>query len=355
MPSKHEQTMSTGISNLMRAGGHSLNVARSVDDGQVVHLDLAVLQPSRYQARRITPERVRQLVETIKQQGLLQPVTARPVGENKYELIAGHRRHQAFSVLLAEATSDEERKRWSTIPCVIKLHLTEVQAAALTAVENLERDDGDPLEQGRSLLNVKTAGNFATNQEVANATGLSSPTVSRLIRLAEAPEVIQTAVSPGVFVEVADGKGGTKKAHHRVDLTLALEALRLYRFHEKAAGAKVATDKTARLLERVVRGNWTRARLGSELARLMDSKPGDAASDEGGQATAEGDETTERESTEVLPRTLRQAFRDKGSFFAVYPKNIDTAEAEELRRLQEKLAQFQEQTSRRLAELSKSP
>src|SRR5438034_827730 len=85
----------------------------------------------------------------------------------------------------------------------------------LVEVEKLERDDGDPLEQGLSLLEVKKVGGFASNAQVAETTGMSAQRVTRLIRLAESPEVIQLAATPGVMVEVTDRDGTVRKERRR--------------------------------------------------------------------------------------------------------------------------------------------
>jgi hypothetical protein len=73
-----------------------------------------------------------------------------------------------------------------------------VKVAALAAVENLERDDGDVLDQALSLLEVKKAGGFDTNIQVTEATGMAQQRVARLLRLAESPEVLHRAVSQGI-------------------------------------------------------------------------------------------------------------------------------------------------------------
>src|SRR6185436_10717317 len=108
------------------------------------------------------------------------------------------------------------------------------------AVENLERDDGDPLEQGLSLLEVKKVGGFANNPQVAEATGMSAQRVTRLIRLAESPEIIQQAVTTGVLVEVIDRDNSVRKERRKLELTVALAAFALFKHVERAKGQDVA-------------------------------------------------------------------------------------------------------------------
>ena len=315
------------ISPLDRGDTPTLRVPRAPEDGQTLLVDLQRLKPCRYQRRAVTPEKVRQLAETIRQNGLLQNVTARPLTgepEHDYELIAGHRRTAAFRLLLAESTTPAERERWSRIPCTLKLGLSEVQVAALAAVENMERDDGDVLDQALSLLEVKKAGGFDTNVQVAEATGMGQQRVAKLLRLAESPEVLHRAVTPGVYVEVTQRDGTTRNQHVKVDLTVALAVAPYLRQQENALGRPEAVARTERLLQRIARGNWPRTRVEAEVKRLL-SRRGEELPDE--PASHEHDElavVAEPSSTE-----RKQLFRDKGVQFVIYPKNLDSASAAE--------------------------
>jgi ParB/RepB/Spo0J family partition protein len=326
---------------LYRGDSPGLLVTRGPDDGQSVLIDICRLKPCRYQRRTVTVDRVRQLAETIKQNGLLQNVTARPISGDPdfdYELIAGHRRTAAFRLLLEEAQTPEDREKWARIPCNLKLGLSEVQVAALAAVENLERDDGDPLEQALSLLEVKKAGRFTTNPEVATATGMGLQRVSKLLRLAEAPDVMQRAVSPGVLIEVTDKDGTTRNQHVRVELTVVLAVSPYYRRQESNTDRAEAVAKTERLLQRIARFKWTRQKVEAEVKRLL---RGRTASEDETTLEAEPDELAAA-PTQPAPER-RQLFRDKGVQFVIYTRNFDTASAQEREAL---LAWLKDFTSR---------
>jgi ParB/RepB/Spo0J family partition protein len=335
------------INALYRNPGRSLQLQRGPEDAQAVLVELDKVSTGRYQKRVITPDRVRQLAETIRQNGLLQPVTARQVGDG-IELIAGHRRRDAFKLLRDEAKTDEERTKWSRIPCIIRLGLSEVQAAALAAVENLERDDGDPLEQGLSLLEVKKAGGFTNNAQVATATGMNVQRITRLLRLAESPPVIQTAVTPGMLVEVVDKDGNTKKQRRKLDLTVALAAYSYFHHHEKESGEEVARERTEKLLLRAAKGEWTRTRLEGEIKRITAAR---TEADPAG-ATEPSEADSEDGAPEEAPSSSarRLLFRDRGAQWILYPQNIERASAEDLRGLLERLSAFvatvQQQLSR---------
>jgi ParB/RepB/Spo0J family partition protein len=310
--------------NSLNRSGKGLVVPKDPEDGQASVVEVDQLATSRYQKRTITPDRVRQLAETIRQAGLLQPVIARPAGGG-LELVAGHRRRDAFKLLRDEAATAEERAKWSHIPCLVRLGLTEVQAAALAAVENLERDDGDPLEQGQSLLEVKRAGAFTSNAQVAAATGMNVQRVTRLIRLAESPEVIQTAVTPGVWVELISRDGTVTRERRRLELTVVLAAVPFYRHHERVTGAPAAQARTERLLVRVAKSEWTRARLEEEVHRTI------AARSE--EADSEGQTSEPTGAEPKAPAQRKLLFRNRGNDCVVYPRNVRGAASADLEAL----------------------
>ena len=292
------------------------------------------LRPCRYQKRAVSSERVRQLAETIKQNGLLQNVTARPVAgdtDHDYELIAGHRRTEAFRRLHQDATTPEERDRWSRIPCTLKLGLSEVQVAALAAIENLERDDGDPVEQSLSILEVKKAGGFTTNAQVAEATGMGLQKVTRLLRLAEAPELFQKAVAPGVLVEVAEQDGVVRNQHVKLEVSLALAVLPYLRHQENILGRPVALARTERLLQRIAKGNWPRTRVEAEVKKLLAGNREDGSPVEPTKPV-DAEEPMPVEAPGAVGHR-RQLFRDKGMQFVIYPRNAATASPDERRTL----------------------
>lgn len=334
--SQTQKAEAVSLNALYRGGRSLMQLQKGPDDSQTVLVELEKLKTSRFQKRVVTPERVKQLAETIRNNGLLQPVTARQVGED-LELIAGHRRREAFKLLLAEAGSEEERARWARIPCIIRMGLSDVQAAALAAVENMERDDGDPLEQALSLLEVKKVGQFSTNTQVAEATGMSLQRVTRLIRLAESPDIIQQAVTPGLMVELTDREGAVRKERRKLELTVALAAFSYHRHHERSHNAASARDRTEKLLIRALKGGWTRAKIEAEVKRLMGAG-GQAEPQESGSEPEITDPGANEHREGDAPKRL--LFRDKGMHLILYPINLPRAAPEELRGLLERLRKF---------------
>src|SRR5215470_4675888 len=145
---------------------------------ELTKLPLEVLQRGRYQPRiDMRPETLAELADSIKAQGVVQPIVVRPVeggngGGQRYEIIAGERRWRAAQMAgLAE------------IPAVIR-HIPDEAAIAVALIENIQRENLNPLEEARAL--ERLINEFAlTHQQAAQAVGRSRAGVSNLLRLLE--------------------------------------------------------------------------------------------------------------------------------------------------------------------------
>ena len=149
-------------------------------------LPIAQLQPGKYQPRSgMDPDKLTELAESIKAQGLIQPIVVRqldpaaPGEAPRYEIIAGERRWRAAQI--AGLTS---------IPAVIR-RVPDEAAIAMALIENIQRENLNPLEEGRALERL-IAEFGLTHQQAADAVGRSRAAVSNLLRLLElAPEVAE--------------------------------------------------------------------------------------------------------------------------------------------------------------------
>ena len=149
----------------------------SADKGQNL-LPVEYLQRGRYQPRRHFDEnKLQELADSIKAQGMVQPIVVRSVGDKSYEIIAGERRWRAAQLAgLAE------------VPVFIR-EVDDQAAMAMALIENIQRDDLNPLEEAGALHRLLDEFGL-THQEIANAVGKSRTTVTNLMRLLElAPEV----------------------------------------------------------------------------------------------------------------------------------------------------------------------
>jgi ParB family chromosome partitioning protein len=158
-------------------------VAVGVPSGDSMRkLPVALLQPGKYQPRRdMHEESLDDLAASIKAQGVIQPVVVRPVGgpgkEGRYEIIAGERRWRAAQI----AGLDE-------VPVVIRL-VNDKAAIAMALIENIQREDLNPLEEANALQRLIDEFDL-THDEAASAVGRSRAAVSNLIRLRDlGPEV----------------------------------------------------------------------------------------------------------------------------------------------------------------------
>lgn len=148
-------------------------------------LAVDLIQRGRYQPRRnFDEDKLRELADSISAQGLVQPIVVRPVGDNKYEIIAGERRWRAAQLAgLGE------------IPVVVR-EVDDQAAMAMALIENIQRDDLNPLEEATALHRLLNEFEL-THQQVAQAVGKSRTTVTNLIRLLDLDGDVKAMVERG--------------------------------------------------------------------------------------------------------------------------------------------------------------
>lgn len=157
------------------------DTARKPMDEELTRVPLDLLQRGRYQPRMdMRPETLASLADSIKAQGVVQPIVVRPVGEpdergaQRYEIIAGERRWRAAQLAGLR-----------DIPAVIR-RVPDEAAIAMALIENIQREDLNPLEEGRALERLISEFGL-THQQAADAVGRSRAAVSNLLRLLELP------------------------------------------------------------------------------------------------------------------------------------------------------------------------
>ena len=146
------------------------------------NLPLDVIRPGRFQPRSVFDEdKMAELADSIRSQGVVQPVVVRPVGEGEFELIAGERRWRAAQI----AGIDH-------IPAVLRDVPDEV-SVAMALIENIQREDLNPLEEATALRRL--IDDFSmTHQEAADAVGRSRAAVSNLLRLLELMQEVKDMI-----------------------------------------------------------------------------------------------------------------------------------------------------------------
>lgn len=214
-----------GLSALLQ--GSKVNLNQDVDnhDGELRELPIDLIQRGRYQPRRdMDPAALQELADSIRQQGVMQPVVVRPLAEGRYELIAGERRWRATQ--LAEL---------DRIPAIIR-DVPDDAAIAMALIENIQRENLNPIEEAFALQRLQDEFGL-TQAQVAEAVGKSRTTITNLLRLIGLSEDVR------IMLEHGDLEMG----HGRAMLTLPPE------LQMQVAKQVVAKSLSVRQTEALVR------------------------------------------------------------------------------------------------------
>ena len=140
-------------------------------DGDMKHVPIELIQRGKYQPRTdMHEEALQELANSIRVQGIMQPIVIRPISSDKYEIIAGERRWRACQIVGLD-----------TIPAIIK-PVGDEAAIAMSLIENIQRENLNPIEEAMALKRLQDEFEL-TQQEVADAVGKSRTSVTNLIRL----------------------------------------------------------------------------------------------------------------------------------------------------------------------------
>ena len=140
-------------------------------DGELRHIPVEFLERGRFQPRGdIDPTALEELSESIKAQGVMQPIIVRPISAKNFEIIAGERRWRASQL----AGLDK-------VPCIVR-DVPDEAAIAMALIENIQREDLNPIEEAVALQRLQDEFEL-THQQVAQAVGKSRTTVTNLLRL----------------------------------------------------------------------------------------------------------------------------------------------------------------------------
>jgi ParB family chromosome partitioning protein len=146
------------------------------------HLPVDALSPGKYQPRKTMDEaKLAELAESIKAQGVIQPIVVRDLGGRRFEIIAGERRWRASQLA-----------GLSEIPVVVR-EVDDRTVVAMALIENIQREDLNPLEEAQALQRLIDEFDL-THAQAADAVGRSRAAVSNLLRLLEMPKEIRTLV-----------------------------------------------------------------------------------------------------------------------------------------------------------------
>ena len=223
--------------------------SRAPVDGEALTLELDRIDPNPYQTRtHLREDELAELTESIKVSGVLQPVVVRPGKEGRFTLIVGERRCQA-----------SRRAGKTSIPAVLRMASDE-QAAEMTIIENLQRSDLNPLEQGRAFVRLSTEFGL-TQEQIGLRTGISRESVSNYMRLTRLPEDVQAMLAQKsidfsmarVLLRLDTPEQMSKAAHKAVEKGMTVLQLESLVFAIKMPLQKVAEEKPSRILDPNVR------------------------------------------------------------------------------------------------------
>jgi len=172
-----------GLDALLSGDGSS----KADVEGSIAEVAVDQILRGRYQPRRIFSEdSLQELAASIRAQGLMQPIVVRPRPQGGYELIAGERRWRAAQIAGLQR-----------IPVVIK-EVSDERASAMALIENIQREDLNPLEEAMALQRLKDEFEL-TQQQVADALGKSRVAVTNLLRLLNLAPAVRDMLEQGAI------------------------------------------------------------------------------------------------------------------------------------------------------------
>ena len=196
----------------------------------LVTLPVGQIRPGRYQPRtKMDQQALAELAASIRAQGLMQPVLVRPVERERYELIAGERRWRAAQMAgLAE------------VPALVR-EVPDESALALSLIENIQREDLNPLEEAAGLQRLIDEFKM-THEQAADAVGRSRSATTNLLRLLKLARPVQELVMEGAL----------EMGHARA--LIALEAARQIEVARRVAAKGLSVRETEALVQKMLRG-----------------------------------------------------------------------------------------------------
>jgi len=162
--------------------GALIPIEAKEEEGEVREIELRQIKPGRGQSRKIfDEEKIDELAQSIKENGLLQPIIVRKIEDESFEIIAGERRWRACRVAGIERVS------------VIVKKYNDEEAAAASIIENIQRENLNPLEEAEAYDLLIKAYNY-TQEEISRKVGKTRPFITNMLRLLSLQEEIKQMV-----------------------------------------------------------------------------------------------------------------------------------------------------------------
>lgn len=192
-----KQALGRGLSALLKDPANDI---KSVEDknadkvvGSIVELDLRSIEVNPFQPRTsFNEDSLRELASSIKELGVIQPITVRKLGFDKYQLVSGERRFRASKLVGLE-----------TIPAYIRI-ANDQESLEMALVENIQRQDLDPIEIALSYQRLIEEITI-TQEELSDRVGKNRSTIANYLRLLKLDPIIQTGMRDG-FISMGHGR-----------------------------------------------------------------------------------------------------------------------------------------------------
>ena len=199
--------------------------ATSPGDSDLRQLPLEFLQRGKYQPRIDFDEAaLQELADSIKAQGVMQPIVVRSIAADRYEIVAGERRWRASQLAALD-----------TIPAIVR-DISDETAIAMALIENIQRENLNPLEEARALKRLQTEFDLS-QQEVATAVGKSRSVIANLMRLLSLEREVSEMLEHG-RIDAGHGK-----------VLLALDGGDQVRAARKVVDGKLSVRQTEALVK----------------------------------------------------------------------------------------------------------
>ena len=206
-----KQALGRGLSALLQDPANDIKSSQDKNAdkviGNIVELNLNAIEVNPFQPRtKFNDETLRELASSIKELGVIQPITVRKIAFNKYQLVSGERRFRASKLIGLE-----------TIPSYIRI-ANDQESLEMALVENIQRQDLDPIEIALSYQRLINEINL-TQEQMSERVGKKRSTIANYLRLLKLDPIIQTGMRDG-FITMGHGRAIINIENHIAQLEI---------------------------------------------------------------------------------------------------------------------------------------
>ena len=231
-----KQALGRGLSALLKDPSNDINSAldKNADKviGSIVEIDINSIEVNPFQPRtNFSEESLRELASSIKELGIIQPITVRKLDFNKFQLVSGERRYRASKLI-----------GLTTIPAYIRI-ANDQETLEMALVENIQRQDLDPIEIALSYQRLIEEIKL-TQEQMSERVGKKRSTISNYLRLLKLDPIIQTGIRDG-FITMGHGRA-------LINIEDQNDQINIY---EKILSDKLSVRETENLVRNYQQGN----------------------------------------------------------------------------------------------------